>query len=121
VLKPKFYSSVIVDASPPTCTIACKPVDNEPMPYRCSDCTVMCVPPELRFVLPVAPALTLSYLFSSRIRDSREGYHLTVRPHRSNSGACIVVLLLTSFRTHTHTHTLAQSYKFDVVAWKWSQ
>lgn len=50
VLKPTFYSSVIVDASPPTCVIACKPVDNQPMPYRCSQCSVM---------------------------DSREGYHLT--------------------------------------------
>jgi hypothetical protein len=77
VLKPTFYSSVIVDASPPTCVIACKPVDNQPMPYRCSQCSVMYAGslPWHR-VLPW-PLHVLTFVFVSLRRDSREGYHLT--------------------------------------------
>ena len=71
VLKPTFYSSVIVDASPPTCIIACKPVNNQPTPYRCSQCSVM-------YAQVPWPHRVLTFVFVSVLRrDSREGYHLT--------------------------------------------
>jgi hypothetical protein len=77
VLKPTFYSSVIVDASPPTCVIACKPVDNQPMPYRCSQCSVMYAQRTLTPCPPLATSCAHIVSLSHVCRDSREGYHLT--------------------------------------------